>query len=58
MGVLGPEPLPASSDLPLPPAAAAAACCRPLDPEPLKLLKMEMRVALKDEDYAAAARIR
>lgn len=31
---------------------------RPADPEPLKRLKMEMRVALKDEDYAAAARIR
>lgn len=31
---------------------------RPADPEPLKRLKMEMRVALHEEDYAAAARIR
>jgi bifunctional DNase/RNase len=31
---------------------------RPLDPEPLKRLKMELRVALAEEDYAAAARIR
>ena len=52
--------------LPYPPPLTAAAvldysplpCCRALDPEPLKLLKMEMRVALKDEDYAEAARIR
>lgn len=28
------------------------------DPEPLKLLKMELRVALAEEDYNAAARIR
>lgn len=32
--------------------------CRDADPEPLKRLKMEMRVALHEEDYAAAARIR
>lgn len=46
--------------LPVPHAMRAAALklCRPADPEPLKRLKMEMRVALKDEDYAAAARIR
>jgi bifunctional DNase/RNase len=31
---------------------------RDADPEPLKRLKMEMRVALHEEDYAAAARIR
>ena len=28
------------------------------DPEPLTLLKMELRVALRSEDYEAAARIR
>jgi len=28
------------------------------DPEPVKLLKRELAVALQDEDYAAAARIR
>jgi bifunctional DNase/RNase len=28
------------------------------DPEPLKLLKMELKVAIAEEDYAAAARIR
>lgn len=27
--------------------------CRHTDPEPLKRLKREMRVALKEEDYAA-----
>lgn len=31
---------------------------RSSDPEPIKRLKMEMQVALNEEDYAAAARIR
>ena len=40
------------------PVLPCPAPCRPTDPEPLKRLKMEMRVALKEEDYGAAARIR
>ncbi|GAB4822430.1 hypothetical protein N2152v2_009476 [Parachlorella kessleri] len=39
-------------------ASALMTRIRPTDPEPLKRLKMEMRVALKEEDYGAAARIR
>ena len=33
-------------------------CCRKEDPEPVKRLKREMAVALAEEDYDAAARIR
>lgn len=33
-------------------------CCRKDDPEPVKRLKREMQVALAEEDYSAAARIR
>ena len=32
--------------------------CRQDDPEPVKRLKREMEVALSEEDYSAAARIR
>lgn len=33
-------------------------CCRQDDPEPVKRLKREMAVALSEEDYSSAARIR
>ena len=33
-------------------------CCRKDDPEPVKRLKREMQVALAEEDYTSAARIR
>ena len=36
----------------------ADCCCRKEDPEPVKRLKREMAVALAEEDYDAAARIR
>ena len=38
--------------------AAFMTTVRRSDPEPLKLLKMELKVAIAEEDYAAAARIR
>lgn len=33
-------------------------CCRKDDPDPVKRLKREMQVALAEEDYSSAARIR
>jgi bifunctional DNase/RNase len=39
-------------------AATLMTTVRRSDPEPLKLLKMELKVAIAEEDYAAAARIR
>ncbi|KAK2078364.1 hypothetical protein QBZ16_003204 [Prototheca wickerhamii] len=41
-----------------PSPAAQLTSFKPSDPEVLKRLKMEMRVALKDEDYATAKRLR
>jgi bifunctional DNase/RNase len=48
------------SDIPLDPMdpMAVMISIKPHDAEILKRLKMEMRVALKDEDFAAAARLR
>lgn len=37
---------------------SALGCCREADPEPVKRLKREMAVALSEEDYVSAARIR